>query len=504
MAQCSSGTVPAPSITFVTASFWRENDFGDFYSGAVGSRVGIGTAVPATRLHVVGGLLADGPVGSVPVQGAGTRLMWVPNRAALRAGIVSGSHWNTDSVGWASVALGEDVAATDSHAVAMGQGVRATAPGSMAFGSGGRDSLGNSVSGVNNEPNSLAFFAGHDFPVMVISKKIGDPPVPPIRRRCDKWPYTRYNSDVEINGDLHLRRRNTPEEVPCGGNVCAEGSLWSRVAVRSHHELGFSDDCQTSSSFRFRLFRESNATHERVELILPSSTNREGPLDYRLMRFHHNMLASAHRTNDHGAPEVSIGHNFPQSTLPWRLRIGGATTSSNPVPKAILTDGGIQIERGGKAWSHNFVVALPTASQFERDLTKCFTVVNGASTETFNVLGSGDVLSEGSLRVKKDIHCNRLKVSLNPMTASFPDYVFAPDYRLMPLATLRQYVATECHLPGVPSAPEVEQAGSVDVGATQLKLIEKLEELTLYILQLDERVEHLEKENVQLKTQLGR
>jgi len=68
LANCSSGSVPCLSITFSTASFWQENDYGDFYTGSSSARVGIGTTAPVTQLHVKGGLLLEGntvfPVGS--------------------------------------------------------------------------------------------------------------------------------------------------------------------------------------------------------------------------------------------------------------------------------------------------------------------------------------------------------------------------------------------------------------------------------------------------------
>jgi hypothetical protein len=57
--------------------------------------VGIGTTTVLSKLHIDdGGLLITGTTGAVPVEGAGTRLMWIPSKSAFRAGEVNGTNWN--------------------------------------------------------------------------------------------------------------------------------------------------------------------------------------------------------------------------------------------------------------------------------------------------------------------------------------------------------------------------------------------------------------------------
>jgi hypothetical protein len=63
-----------------------------------------------------------------------------------------------------------------------------------------------------------------------------------------------------------------------------------------------------------------------------------------------------------------------------------------------------------------------------------------------------------------------------------PDYVFEPDYRLMPVEELQKYLAREKHLPNMPNADEIKEKG-IKLGEYQMKLLEKIEELTLYTLQ---------------------
>ena len=78
--------------------------------------------------------------------------------------------------------------------------------------------------------------------------------------------------------------------------------------------------------------------------------------------------------------------------------------------------------------------------------------------------------------------------------ANWPDYVFAADHKLLPLEELETSINTNKHLPGIPSATEVKNGG-IMLGDMQTKTMEKVEELTLYLIQLN-------KENKELKARL--
>ena len=62
----------------------------------------------------------------------------------------------------------------------------------------------------------------------------------------------------------------------------------------------------------------------------------------------------------------------------------------------------------------------------------------------------------------------------------------------MPLSELKEYVEREQHLPGMPSAKEIATYG-LDVGVNQALLLQKIEELTLYIISLKEELDILKK-----------
>lgn len=75
----------------------------------------------------------------------------------------------------------------------------------------------------------------------------------------------------------------------------------------------------------------------------------------------------------------------------------------------------------------------------------------------------------------------------NGTTLTVPDYVFETDYKLMPLPELAAYVEKEKHLPEIPPAHEIKKQG-LDLGAMQMQLLRKVEELTLHTIAQDKKV----------------
>ncbi len=83
------------------------------------------------------------------------------------------------------------------------------------------------------------------------------------------------------------------------------------------------------------------------------------------------------------------------------------------------------------------------------------------------------------------------------------DYVFKPGYRLRPLNEVAAYIKQHRHLPEIPSEAEVREKG-VGLGAMQAKLLAKIEELTLHMIQAEERNNRLERQNRDLQERMER
>ena len=81
-----------------------------------------------------GSLLLTGTTGTTPASGAGTRMMWIPEKAAFRVGSVGGTEWNADSIGMGSIALGTSTKSLNEASVAIGSGSIARGEISTAMG----------------------------------------------------------------------------------------------------------------------------------------------------------------------------------------------------------------------------------------------------------------------------------------------------------------------------------------------------------------------------------
>lgn len=94
------------------------------------------------------------------------------------------------------------------------------------------------------------------------------------------------------------------------------------------------------------------------------------------------------------------------------------------------------------------------------------------------------------LSVDGKVMCEELRVEMSP----WADYVFEENYPLPTFDELESFIAANKHLPGIPPAAQIESEG-LDVGSMQAKMMEKIEELTLLVIQLNNRIEELEADN---------
>jgi hypothetical protein len=103
-------------------------------------------------------------------------------------------------------------------------------------------------------------------------------------------------------------------------------------------------------------------------------------------------------------------------------------------------------------------------------------------------VGIGTPSPDSELTVKGKIHAQEVQLDLNGAVA--PDYVFDKDYLLMSLEEVEKYIADLGYLPGIPSASEMENLG-MDLKPMNLKLLEKLEELTLHLIRINVELEQI-------------
>jgi hypothetical protein len=127
---------------------------------------------------------------------------------------------------------------------------------------------------------------------------------------------------------------------------------------------------------------------------------------------------------------------------------------------------------------------------------------DGVFSSTLRLGVAGDAIVTGNLRVGESplpagysfgvdgkIICTEVLVRLVP---SWPDYVFDKNYKLRNIYDLDHFIKTNKHLPGIPTATEVEKG--LTLGEMQKLQMEKIEELTLYIIQLKKELDELRAE----------
>lgn len=123
-------------------------------------------------------------------------------------------------------------------------------------------------------------------------------------------------------------------------------------------------------------------------------------------------------------------------------------------------------------------------------------IINNGSFDFFvvNQLGiSYNDAGQELFKVNADGYAYARKMTVT-LSNPFPDYVFEKNYKLMPLADLAAFIAKNKHLPNMPSANQVAQNNNqIELGDMQSKLLEKVEELTLYVLQQQQEIEELQR-----------
>lgn len=179
--------------------------------------------------------------------------------------------------------------------------------------------------------------------------------------------------------------------------------------------------------------------------------------------------------------------------------IGIGTTSPND--KLEIRDGKIRISNGTDRMyidvdNANGKSIIAFGDDLNDRLDFYFDYWDGTSVdkEVMSILANGTVgigttTPDSKLTVKGNIHAEEVKVDLS---VPGPDYVFKEGYNLKSLEEVQSYIQEHGHLPNMPSAKEMEENG-IQLGDMNMKLLEKIEELTLYILEQEEKMAGQEK-----------
>ncbi len=210
------------------------------------------------------------------------------------------------------------------------------------------------------------------------------------------------------------------------------------------------------------------------------------------------------------------------------------TISENNVARLNIAGGGnvgIGISAGSNKLTVDAAAADGIQNRTSSNTSKALSVYNtGVSASSFFVEGSGkatiniaspsgavnalDIINQTTgmvnFRVKSDglMYCRELNIKAT--TATFPDFVFNKEYKLLSLVDRENYIKENGHLPHMISAKEVEAEGGAPVGKVINGILQNTEELTLYLFEVNKKMDalmlylnELKKENETLKIELG-
>jgi hypothetical protein len=204
------------------------------------------------------------------------------------------------------------------------------------------------------------------------------------------------------------------------------------------------------------------------------------------------------------APTISgvIQYKFLTDTLSGNVGLGG-----NAIPTARIHVNNTQATSAAIKISNN------TSGHLLADGLELSTNGNAASitnkendllsfgtnnTERMRISANGNVVigntttpSGYKLFVEQGILTEKIKVAVKS-GSQWADYVFEPNYSLLPLTETETYIKKYKHLPGIPSANEVVEYG-IDVASMDAKLLQKIEELTLHLIAMKKEIEILKK-----------
>jgi len=200
-----------------------------------------------------------------------------------------------------------------------------------------------------------------------------------------------------------------------------------------------------------------------------------------------------------GDGRVAIGTASPVSLLSNTTASVGGNSNDGFVWKSVENNWTATIY-GAPASGAGYGLRLHTNGATANDVPLNVSSGAGSGTSKLFVRGDGYVgigtaQPDQKLTVNGTVHATSVKVE---STVPAPDYVFENSYALPTLDEVKSYIDENKHLPEVPSAKEMEAKG-IDVGEMNMLLLKKVEELTLYLIELKQENKAMKSEIDDLK-----
>lgn len=205
---------------------------------------------------------------------------------------------------------------------------------------------------------------------------------------------------------------------------------------------------------------------------------------------------------------IGIGTLTPTKLLDVQNAFSGAGEVYIWIKKSIdgtnnNREAGLLIGTNAGDYGNNFKIVAKSPNAYFGSPTLNFDFIKPAGQGTINLLTIKDTGNVGigtsnpgtwKLAVNGQIRAKEIKVE-----TGWSDFVFYDDYKLPTLKQVENHIKEEGHLKDIPSAKEVQKNG-IFLGEMDSKLLQKIEELTLYTIQQQKEIDALKKEKEEFKS----
>ena len=186
---------------------------------------------------------------------------------------------------------------------------------------------------------------------------------------------------------------------------------------------------------------------------------------------------------------TEIPEAFGAVATQWYIGDFNHETNSIPIYHLVSTSNALTIKIEGMMLYPDEINSLKTSTT----ISSLVTAVAPGTRQYMSIMqdrvGIGTNTPDTALAVNGTIHSKEVKVDV----AGWPDYVFKKEYDLPTLEEVEQHITEKGYLKNIPSEEEAIKNG-ISLGEMNAKLLEKIEELTLYLIQQNKQIELLKRE----------
>ncbi len=257
--------------------------------------------------------------------------------------------------------------------------------------------------------------------------------------------------------------------IGSAGNTINLGSITYNAATGTQASLGLNPTINQSGTASYNALYISpyeQATGSGSKYLINAGTNTAGN--------NGGIHTPLFTVDDQGAGafalKLGVGISYPNSIIQAKSFWGNCDL-------LLETLGGVKWDLSSNE-DGSFTFYRPTTNAYPVVITNSGNFLIGKTSQANTLY---------KLDVGGDVRANKIVVN-----TTGADFVFEPHYHLIPLNQLEQFVKQYHHLPGIETANTMQKDG-VDVGENQTKLLQKIEELTLYIIELKKEVDELKK-----------